>query len=57
MNWDAWDYVAAATLVGGAALSVFAAARLIRLQNIRRLAMVGLPLLFGLVWLELAVGI
>ena len=57
MNWDVWDYIAAATLLGGAALSVLAASRLIQHQALRRLAMLAGPLLFILIWIQLAVGL
>lgn len=57
MNWDILDYIAALVIIGGAIASVWTASKLIRRRSLRLTAMIGLPVIFAIIWVELAVGI
>lgn len=57
MNWDILDYIAALAIIGGAIASVWTASKLIRRRALRLTAMIGVPVIFAIVWVELAVGI
>lgn len=57
MHWDVYDYLAASVLILGALLAVLASWKMTSRQGPRALALVTILLLFGLVWVQLAVGL
>jgi len=57
MNWTAGDYLAAGLLIGGTAVAIAIAFRLLRRRRSRILAAAFLLILLAVVWAELAVGL
>ena len=57
MNWDLYDYVAAAALLIGAGLGVFLCSQLVK-KRARRWLAIGLVVAgIALIWVQLAVGL
>ncbi|MFZ9970680.1 MAG: hypothetical protein ACO3GK_05160 [Bacteroidia bacterium] len=57
MNWDAFDFIIAAVLIGGLVLGLWAIQKAIPQKNKRLLFFAIALLVFALVWAELAVGV